>query len=333
MGIDPLLEAVSNKVPFLQVFLHRVRHGECAADRHQVKSRTAEEYVRSVAQAYLSLGAPDPRLSDGINIDWRLRRMLSAYSKQDPPPNRVKPIPIQVIRRIMYIARHSNDPTLAMEADMIGLAFFFLLRPGEYTATKSESTPFELKDVQLWMGRVRLDLTTATDAQILAATFGSLTFDKQKHAIRGEVMGHSRSGDADLCPLKCLARRVIHLRAHNAAPNTPLATAFLPSGVTVGLKPADVTDTLRLAVRYLGASALGFLPSDISARALRAAGANALLCGGVDTDVIRLIGRWRSDEMLKYLHTSAEPLMRDYAKQMLSGGSFTLIPNQDCPSF
>ena len=71
----------------------------------------------------------------------------------------------------------------------------------------------------------------------------------------------------------------------------------------------------------------------VSARYLRAAGANALLCGGVDTDVIRLLGRWRSDEMLKYLHTSAEPLMRDYARQMLTGGAFTLIPNQDCPSF
>ena len=68
-----------------------------------------------------------------------------------------------------------------------------------------------------------------------------------------------------MCPVKCLARRVIHLRAHNAAPNTPLATAFLPTGDTIGLKPADITATLRLAVRFLGPSALGFLPSDISA--------------------------------------------------------------------
>ncbi len=60
-------------------------------------------------------------------------------------------------------------------------------------------------------------------------------------------------------------------------------------------------------------------------------------CGGVDTDVIFLIWQRRSDEMLKYLHTSAEPFMRDFAKQMLAGGTFTftLIPNQDqdCPSF
>ena len=55
----------------------------------------------------------------------------------------------------------------------------------------------------------------------------------------------------------------------------------------------------------------------------------------VDTDVIRLLSRWQSDEMLHYLHSLAEPLMRNFASQMLLGGAFTLtlIPNQDCPSF
>ena len=33
-----------------------------------------------------------------------------------------------------------------------------------------------------------------------------------------------------------------------------------------------------------------------------------LLCAKVDTDQIRLIGRWRSDEMLQYLHVQAEPI-------------------------
>lgn len=259
--------------------------------------------------------------------------MLSAYNKKDPPPNRVKPIPVQVIRRILLLAKNNpTDKALVMEADMIALAFFFLLRPGEYTATKSESTPFEFKDVQLWQGSLRLDLLTATNEELLAASFCSLTFDRQKNAQRGETIGHSRSGDPDLCPVRCIARRIIHLRAHTALPNTPLATAYTTDGRTVGLTPSNITKSLKQAVTFLGPT-LGFLASDVSARSLRAAGANALLCGGVDTDVIRLLGRWRSDEMLRYLHTSAEPLMRNFAGKMLSGGEFTLIPNQDCPSF
>jgi hypothetical protein len=57
----------------------------------------------------------------------------------------------------------------------------------------------------------------------------------------------------------------------------------------------------------------------------------ALLCAHVDTDIIRLLGRWRSDEMLRYLHVQAQPIMRDFSRRMLVGGSFTLLPNQDIP--
>ena len=277
------------------------------------------------------MGAPDPRLDPSGHVDFRLTRMLKAYSKEDPAPNQVKPVPIQVIRRIMTIAVASNDALNLAIADMICIAFFFLVRPGEYAISSSESTPFEFKDVQLFRGQRRLVLTTATEAEIMSATFASLTFDKQKNAVRGEVIGHASSGALDLCPTRALARRVLHLRHHNAPPETPLAHAYTTSGIK-HIKPAQITTNLRLAVTFLGPS-LGFTANDVSARCLRAAGANALLCGGVDTDVIRLLGRWRSDEMLRYLHTQAGPLLRDFSRKMLAGGSFTLIPNQHVPTF
>lgn len=53
---------------------------------------------------------------------------------------------------------------------------------------------------------------------------------------------------------------------------------------------------------------------------LRAAGATALLLSQVDLDVICLIRRWSSDKMLHYLHVQAYPLMKDYARRMLSAG-------------
>ena len=212
---------------------------------------------------------------------------------------------------------------------MICLAFFFLLRPGEYVVSQAESSPFQVKDVQLHLGARRLNLETASEAELRSATFASLTFDKQKNSVRGEVIGQATSGDPNLCPVRALARRILHLRHHNAPADTPLASAYTDAGLSY-VKPPHITEALRLAVEFLGPT-LGFLPSDVSARCLRAAGANALLCGGVDTDVIRLLGRWRSDEMLRYLHTQANPLLRTFAQQMLAGGSFTLIPNQLVP--
>ncbi len=331
MGLDPFLQTVKDKIPIVQVFLRRVRTGRSSAQQRPIKSRSAEDYLRSVAQAYLAMGAPDPRLDASGHVDFRLTRMLKTYSKEDPPPDRVKPIPIPVIRRIMAVALASQDAFNIAIADMICIAFFFLLRPGEYAISTSESTPFELKDVQLFRGQQRLNLNSALDAELLSATFASLTFDKQKNAVRGEVVGHAPSGALDLCPARAIARRVLHLRHHNAPEDTPLAHVYTPNGPKI-IKPAHITDAIRLAVTFLGPS-LGFTASDVSARCLRAAGANALLCGGVDTDVIRLLGRWRSDEMLRYLHTQAGPVLRDFSRKMLAGGSFTLIPNQQVPSF
>jgi hypothetical protein len=72
--------------------------------------------------------------------------------------------------------------------------------------------------------------------------------------------------------------------------------------------------------------ALGFDPADITSRSLRAGGAMALLCGRVDTDIIKLVGRWRSDAMFRYLHAQALPLIHNLASVMVRHGSFTLAP-------
>jgi hypothetical protein len=59
----------------------------------------------------------------------------------------------------------------------------------------------------------------------------------------------------------------------------------------------------------------------------------ALLCAQVDTDLIQLLGRWRSDVMLCYLHVQAQPLMRNFFRLMVQGGEFSLISGQDVLNF
>ena len=57
----------------------------------------------------------------------------------------------------------------------------------------------------------------------------------------------------------------------------------------------------------------------------------ALLCGHVDANIIQLVGRWRSDEMLRYLHLQAYPLMMHLAPSMVRGGQFRLLSHQTLP--
>jgi hypothetical protein len=229
----------------------------------------------------------------------------------------------------MAQAQLANDPITQALADMICLAFFFLLRPGEYTGTVTITQPFACRDVSFFLGDHRLDKATATADQLYSATFVTLEFTTQKNGVRGEVIGLGRSGDPSFCPVLAAARRIIHLRAAAAPQHQPLASYVHPTSTRLHrITPTELTHLLRLSVQVLGPS-YGFLPKDISARSLRAAGAMALLCANIDTDRIRLLGRWRSDEMLRYLHVQAEPLMRHFSSRMLTGGHFTLVPNQE----
>lgn len=332
LGLDPFLKTFEDKVPILQVFIHRVRIGELAANGNKIRARSAEDYLRAVAQTFLSMGADDPRLNSALKTDFRISRMIAAWKREDPPANRVKPIPIAVIRRTAYLAQHlpAGAELLRATADMIIIAFFFLLRPGEYTDSNSDTTPFTLGDVQLAIGTRRLPLNSSSDAELDQARTASLTFTTQKNGVENEVIRHFLSGDPYVCAVKAIMRRVKHLRSHNAPLSTPLGRVYTGTGGrTQSVTPARITKTLRDVVDLLG-SDLGFLSSEVSARSLRAAGAMALLVAKVDTNIIQILGRWRSDEMFRYLHLTAEPIMKQFAAKMLNA-DYTLAPSQLVP--
>ena len=138
----PLLVAYQDHVPILNAFARDYRTGNIAPDSRGVRSRTVEDAVRSIGQAIAILGAKDPIMTSTGKLDGRLQLQFRCYSRQDPPPSRVKPIPVQVLRRLACVAAAYRYPELQAVADMIIIAFFLLLRPGEYTGTKYESSPF-----------------------------------------------------------------------------------------------------------------------------------------------------------------------------------------------
>ena len=227
-------------------------------------------------------------------------------------------------------ALHGDAISLAV-SDLSYMAFFWLLRPGEYCSS-SESHPFRLCDVQLFIGNTRLDPLTCDLADLDRVTFVTLTFTTQKNGVRGEIIGHGRSSHVYACPVVSVVNRVRYLRTHGAPPEAPLCAVRNSTGtawctVSSGL----ITQTIRTSAAILGPQ-LGFNTTDVSARSCRAGGAMALLCGRVDTSIIQLVGRWRSDVMLRYLHLQAGALMSDLSATMLQAGAFHLIPGQDVPT-
>jgi hypothetical protein len=284
-----------------------------------------EDALRAVGQTFSALGCADPRLQQSGKLDFRLSRQLSSYSKADPPPTRVKPIPFPIIAQAAQLCYTANTASAIAAADMLLLGFFFLLRPGEYAYTDNDNAaPFRLCDVHLLINNCRLDPLTASHAQLSRVNFVALEFTTQKNGVRGELIGLGRSGHPQWCPVKTLINRTLHLKTHRALPTTPIYSYFTTSWHHI--TTTALTSHLRLAVASLGPS-YGITPLEISVRSLRSSGAMALLCAKVDTDMIRLLGRWRSDEMLRYLHVQSFPIVAPLAAQMLQHGHFTLIPN------
>jgi hypothetical protein len=253
------------------------------------------------------MGTDNIRLNSHGRIDFRLKRQIAGYKRRDPPPNRIKPIPIQILRHIITTAYATDDPCNHAIADMIIITFFFLLHPGKYMGTASDTCPFRLIDVQLWIGSLCASAASMPLANLAHATFGMLMFMTQKNGVHGEVIRLGHSGNPLFCPVLAFQHQVTHLHQHHLPPDTPLAT-YVHRSCTYHIAPAHITATLCASTALLGPS-LGFLPSEINAHSLCATGAMALLCTHVDSNIICLLGRWRSDQMLCYLHIQVEPIM------------------------
>lgn len=330
LHLQDLLSSISDPIPFLQVFARRYRDGRLALRGKPVRARTVEEAVRAVGRTFVELGSSDPRLNCYGALDVRLSAQIAQWKQEDPPPRRVKPVPMAIIRNVTQVALATATALSLCMANMIWVGFFFLCRPGEYTAAAEGSRPFRFCDVDLFLGARRLDLRTAPEADLLTATSTGLTFTMQKNCRPGEVVAQTASGDAHACCVRSIARQIIHLRSHNAPANTPLCSYFA-HGQWYVITPTQITNALRASACILGPS-LGLDPLDISARSLRAAGAMALLCAGVDPIRAQMLGRWRSDEMLTYLTMQAAPMSAGLSARMLVGGDYAFVPGHDVPA-
>ena len=121
------------------------------------------------------------------------------------------------------MAGASNDQDLQAVIDMIIIDFSFFLWSGEYTGTKSYSSPFHLSDVTFIVGRTVFDTATATDNKLSAAIFVILVFITQKNGLRGDKIGHGATGDP-----YCDQRRHCGVRWTTFEKMAPPRTPLLP---------------------------------------------------------------------------------------------------------
>ena len=100
-----------------------------------------ENYFRSVGKIFAAVGTTKPRLNTVGSLDFSLLLKLKAYARQDPPPIRVQPIPIEIFHCLNLTAQGGFSRQHSIK-DLVWIAFFFLLLPGEHFQGGSGSVFF-----------------------------------------------------------------------------------------------------------------------------------------------------------------------------------------------
>jgi hypothetical protein len=126
----------------------------------------------------------DPWLNEAGKLHPRLAKKQKSYSKVDPPPYKVKPVPIQLVRHSI-LANQTNEFQKGL-ANITITGFFYLLRPGKYTYNTKENHPFRLQDVSFQLNQQTSNATTVTPSDLNTATKVHLEFRDQKNGVKGK---------------------------------------------------------------------------------------------------------------------------------------------------
>jgi hypothetical protein len=204
----------------------------------------------------------------------------------------------------------NNGPRKAALADLIWLAFFFLLRPGKYVWTNSEPHPFLLQDITFKIATTAYSAATLPLKMLNLTNYVGLNFTEQKNGIKNETIRLTQSWDTTCCPVLIMIRQVWHLRQHQMPPRTPLFIYF-KQGVQHPVTDCMITNHLLLAGTTVG------FPNTYTVGALHNTSAQALLQATVPMPMIKLIGRWQSDKVFRYLTAWSEHLMAPFLNAML----------------
>ena len=174
------------------------------------------------------------------------------------------------------------------------------------------------------MGTHTNPATISSHTTCASETFFSLLFTTQKNDVKVESIRHGTTGHPRACAVAAIRRRVEPLQQHSAPINTHLAAIFNVKRRST-MRSADITSELSDTTNIIGTQ-LGFIMDNISARLMRSGGAMALIMVRVETDTIHLVGRWRINAMLRFLHIKSQELTVALAARMVQYGDYALIP-------
>mmetsp|Transcript_36829 Transcript_36829/g.82805 ORF Transcript_36829/g.82805 Transcript_36829/m.82805 type:complete len:416 (-) Transcript_36829:347-1594(-) len=342
LGVDPHLEAATTRFQtrarVLSGFAARTRRGAFGRGR-QIAAGSVASAITAVGQAISLDTGVNPTKNEGSKeLIYPLQVMMSGFKKEDPATVKKLPIEVDVPEYLASLGRHagSSERDQAI-GDLSLIGFYYLLRSAEYTKNRSrdekQTVEFRVIDVTFFkrdgLGKLRQLPRNASKEDILAADSATLRLTNQKNGWKGVCINHHVNGESYYCPVKALARRVLHIRAHSDDVSLGLHT-FFNNKSEFNITDADIRAALKFAAKQLNYPERGIPIDRIDTHSLRCGGANALSLAGYSDRAIMKMGRWQSKTFLEYISSQLSEFSQGMSVSMSKVLNFVNVEGGVC---
>ena len=196
--------------------------------------------------------------------------------------------------------------------DLVVIAYYYLLRVGEYTTKsrrklKTRTRQFRLKDVTFYKrglnGVMQALPANASESDVMTADAAMLRISNQKNGHKGQCVHTWANKDSPKdCPIRALGRRAIHVRKHSRQGGALLCSFWDEVGhghVTSEM----ISYGVKYAAGAMNYPARGIPLARIDTHALQLGGAYALSLAGYKAHQIMKMGRWapKSTAFMEYI--------------------------------
>jgi hypothetical protein len=284
---------------------------------NQVKVQSVEWALRHVAQRLVLDGHPDPRrASPGQHsLDLPIAWLIKKFRDEDPPAQPKLAIPISTITALSK--NYRMTPHLDAVTDLVIIAFFYLLRVGEYTsphrARTKRTIPLRDCNIRLWY-KGKVIPHSAGRKALLQADSATICIAHTKNGTKGAVVHHDAIGGT-ICPVAAMARREENIQQAKAK-NCQLNAVFSEAGTRSQVSDRDIGIAVRWGATCDCLLTRGYTLDRISSHSLRAGGAMAMKLSGASDSTIMRVGRWSSLTYLTYIHSQIGALTAGLSKLM-----------------
>jgi hypothetical protein len=248
-------------------------------------------------------------------------RLYHAYRGEDPASEPQLALLVKVFLNIAEVEGKSADPLEQAMADFVTIAFYFLLRVGEYTSSsstkKTRTVQFRRNDITFWRelptGQTYRLSPDAPLESLLQASSVTLRLSNQKNGVRDATLTHEPV-EGEFCPVKATARR--YAASRHASPTNAFAMLcqYAPNKIVTAKHIAQV---LQRAAFRTTIWMEGFELDRIGPHSIRASGAMHLYLNNVPEATIMNIGRWQSRTWLTYIHNQIAAVTAGVSRIML----------------